>query len=74
MSPYIDQYSLVVLSLIDISTKFIKEHFLKSPSMLAKLLDNCSQLEFFLEFQEPYKSYFDKKRLEISARLNQTVS
>ena len=75
MSPFIDQCALVVLSLVDISTKpYIKKHFFNRPSMLAKLLDTFDLLDAKIEFEQPYKSYFDKKRLEITARFNQNVS
>lgn len=75
MKPFTDQCALVVLSLVDIATKpYIRKHFFNRPSLLAKLLDTFEQLEEKIEFEAPYNSYFDKKRLEITARFNQNVS
>ena len=75
MKPFTDQCALVVLSLVDIATKpYIRKHFFNRPSLLAKLLDTFEQLEEKIEFEAPYSSYFDKKRLEITARFNQNVS
>lgn len=75
MNPFIDQCALVVLSLVDIATKpYIRKHFFNRPSTLAKLLDSFEALEERIQFEAPYNSYFDKKRLEITARFNQNVS
>ena len=75
MGPFLDQSSLVLLTLISHASKrYLKKEFLSRPSILAKLIENFNVLDSQMTFQKPYNAYIDKKRLVISAQFNQNVS
>ena len=76
MGPFLDQSSLVLLTMISHASKrYLRINFFPNrPSILAKLLDNFNRLDEQMNFTKPFSTYVDKQRLDIMAQFNQNVS